>query len=129
MDDPANSLAKVAARLMKFQTAMKIHHWQTKSFAHHKASDALLDSLSDLVDRFMESLQGSHGDRLAFGGQEYMFPVCDVSDEYAGQMIARLRAWLLRDLPALVQLDSGLTNIRDEMVSALDTTQYLFTFQ
>jgi hypothetical protein len=129
MEDSVNNLAKVASRFMRFQIAMKIHHWQTKSFAHHKASDSLLDSLSDLVDKFMESLQGSYGYRLAFGGHEYALPVCDVSDAHAGQMLTKLRSWLLRDLPTLVELDSGLTNIRDEMVSELDKTQYLFTFQ
>lgn len=129
MDASARDMAKVAARLIKFQITMKIHHWQTKSFARHKASDGLLDALSDLVDKFMEGLQGSYAERLEFGEQEYLLPVCDVSDEYANKSLVKMRTWLLTELPQQVKLDSGLTNIRDEMVSALDTATYLFTFR
>jgi hypothetical protein len=108
---------------------MKIHHWQTPLFVRHKASDELLEKMSDLVDKFMESLQGAQGTRLAFGGREVMVPLNDVDDQEASEMVRRMREWLITDLPRIVPLDSGLANVRDEIVSALDTASYLFTFR
>jgi hypothetical protein len=125
----ADALAEVAGRFFKFQNAMKIHHWQTPLFARHKASDELLEKMSDLVDKFMESLQGAQGTRLSFGGREVMVPLNDVDDQEASEMVRRMREWLITDLPRVVPLDSGLANLRDEIVSALDTAAYLFTFR
>lgn len=125
----ADALAEVAGRFFKFQNAMKVHHWQTPLFARHKASDELLEKMSDLVDQFMESLQGAQGTRLSFGGREVMVPLNDVDDQEASEMVRRMREWLITDLPRVVPLDSGLANIRDEIVSALDTAAYLFTFR
>ena len=77
----------------------------------------------------MESLQGAQGTRLSFGGREVMVPLNDVDDQEASEMVRRMREWLITDLPRVVPLDSGLSNIRDEIVSALDTASYLFTFR
>jgi hypothetical protein len=122
-------MAAVASALLGFQNAMKIHHWQTRSFAHHKASDELLASLSGLVDQFMEALQGVGGRRLNFRDHEYGVPLKNITDEEATGLVRGIRKWLLEELPQKVPLTPGLANVRDEIVTALDSTLYLFTFQ
>jgi DNA-binding ferritin-like protein len=37
---------------------VKLFHWATKSYVHHKALDELHASLSDQIDRFVETYSG-----------------------------------------------------------------------
>lgn len=129
MQDVDNKMAEIACALLGLHGAIKINHWQTRSFAHHKATDELLETLSSLTDKFMEALQGAQGRRLDFGFAKCSIPLYNVSDQDAIELIKSLRESLLVDFPRLIALTPGLTNIRDEMVTALDTTLYLLTFQ
>jgi len=124
-----NVVAGVVARLLGFQTAMKIHHWQTPTFAHHKASDELLDTMSGLLDKFTEALQGVLGRRVNFNNRKYYIPLQNSDNEQAVALVTDLRTWLIDSLPREISLTPGLVNIRDEIVSALDSTLYLFTFK
>ena len=40
---------------------IKLLHWQTKSYARHKAYDDIYHSLGDLVDKFVEMYMGKYG--------------------------------------------------------------------
>lgn len=44
-------------KLFEVQNQVKIYHFQTKSYARHKASDTLFTSLVTNIDRFGEVLQ------------------------------------------------------------------------
>ena len=122
-------VAGVVGRLLGFQNMMKIHHWQTPTFAHHKASDELLNTMSGLTDKFTEALQGVLGRRVNFNNRKYYLPLQNSDDEQAFALVTELRTWLMDSLPRKVNLSAGLVNIRDEMVSALDGALYLFTFK
>ena len=37
---------------------VKLFHWKTHSFARHKATDELYDSLNDHMDKFVEIMLG-----------------------------------------------------------------------
>jgi DNA-binding ferritin-like protein len=39
---------------------VKLFHWTTKSYVHHKALDELHEALSDKVDMFVEAYTGSN---------------------------------------------------------------------
>jgi hypothetical protein len=123
------STAEIACTLLGFQASLKINHWQTLSFANHKATDELVGTISGLTDKFMEALQGAQGRRLEFGDQVCSVVMKNVSDRDAKEVITTVRNWLVSELPRKIALTPGLTNIRDEMVTALDTTLYLLTFK
>jgi nitrate/nitrite-specific signal transduction histidine kinase len=121
-EDP---LAEVVGRLLQYQNLFRIYHWQTHSYARHKASDELLSSFTDLIDQLVEGLQGAHNKRVKFG-RPATFKVSDVSDVNATGLVADLKKWL-EHLQDEIALDIGISNTRDEIVSLLDKTLYLFT--
>ena len=57
-------IGEIALNFMFIRDQVKIYHWTTTSFARHKSSDALVASLSDKMDKFLEIIQGIHRKRL-----------------------------------------------------------------
>ena len=47
--------------------ALQIRHWNTTSYAEHKAVGGFYDSLSDLLDTFVETYSGKYGRPLVGG--------------------------------------------------------------
>jgi len=52
------NVAKMVAYLMEMLNAIKIYHWNTHSYAQHKATDELHERLGGNIDRFVEVLLG-----------------------------------------------------------------------
>ncbi len=52
------TLEGVASKLTSFQLQLQLLHWQTTSFAEHKATDALYEFVSGFKDDVMEKLMG-----------------------------------------------------------------------
>jgi hypothetical protein len=125
--DANRGLATVAFALLRYQNLIKIYHWQTPSYARHKASDELFETLSSLTDKLVEGLQGASGQRVFFG-RPVQLTLDDVNDQDAVELVTEFKDWL-QVLQRQVELDKGLSNIRDEIISALDKALYLFTFQ
>ena len=55
--------------LLKLLIIVKIYHWKTESYAIHKATDKLYDSLNKNIDRFVEILLGKNETRLNMKGK------------------------------------------------------------
>jgi hypothetical protein len=89
------------------QNQMKIFHWQTESYAQHKAFGKVYDNLSGLIDDFVEVCMGKHG-RPSFQG-EFNIPLFSFSQLYNPET------------------DSDLLNIRDEMLAEMNRLKYLLT--
>lgn len=85
--------------------------------------------MSGLLDKFTEALQGVLGRRVNFNNRKYYIPLQNSDNEQAVALVTDLRTWLIDSLPREISLTPGLVNIRDEIVSALDSTLYLFTFK
>jgi len=126
-EEEGNPLASVVKRLLQYQNLFRIYHWQTRSYARHKASDELVSSLGDLADRLVEGLQGANNQRVTFGRQVHS-KLTDVDDREATQLVLNFKRWL-SDLHQIVEFDSGISNTRDEIIALLDKTLYLFTFE
>jgi hypothetical protein len=105
---------------------IKLYHWQTTSFARHKASCELLASLTDLIDTFVETYIGRYKRPYLPEGME--INVSQISDEQAKNMISEYILFLKKEVPRqLKSHDTDLLNIRDEMISQFNKTLYLFT--
>lgn len=52
------SLEQVSSKLTYFQLQLQLLHWQTTSFAEHKATDELHGFVSSFKDDVMEKLMG-----------------------------------------------------------------------
>ncbi len=110
------------------QTNIQMYHWQTDSFARHKATDECLQQLSGLIDKFMEIYQGKYG-KLAKGTTT--ITISSLTDKQATDLLRHCIKYLsniTHEEPTIKQTDSDLLNIRDEMIGILNQTLYLFTF-
>lgn len=107
------------------QSQLRVWHWQTTSYAEHKALGKLYESLDGLVDDFIETFAGASGvpkAKEAFRTECVNHPGSDGVMSWMDEKIA----WLQNDLPGQVgEGRSDLMNIRDEMVGAINQTKYL----
>lgn len=105
---------------------LKVYHWNTESFARHKASDQCFADLNGLIDKYMEALLGqvSRGKVFARQPDLKISLTKPLSDKYMQERIQKL-------IGALTQkkLPNDLANLRDEMITVLHTTLYLFSLK
>jgi DNA-binding ferritin-like protein len=57
------SLESIAAKLTYFHEQLHLTHWQTKSYAQHKATGKLYEYVHDFKDGLIEKLMGYTGKR------------------------------------------------------------------
>ena len=91
---------------------LKIDHWQTKSFAEHKALNKAYEELSELFDTFIEKYYGREG--IPDNNITYSIKL----DSYKGDLIAQYQ--LLRDnvmdyLLSITENRGDLKNIQDDI--------------
>jgi hypothetical protein len=105
---------------------VKLYHWQTKSFARHKASDELFGSLLESIDEFVEVYSGRYK-RPQFG-ETFEIPVNELTDSTMTTVLREYADYLRTDLPKYIKSsDTDLLTIRDNMLSTINQTLYLFT--
>jgi len=109
---------------LTIQSQLKILHWQTKSYAEHKAFGKAYDSLDGLMDQFVEVHSGKYGNTLA--KTNFQMTAVNYKDTNGMSLIDSYIAYLMNDLPLILKEgDTDLLNIRDEMVAVLNQTKYL----
>jgi hypothetical protein len=123
------NIGEVALYFMYIRDQMKVYHWQTSNYARHKASDTFVDNLSEKMDKFIEVMQGSENKRLIVK-KNNQYNLENINDKNINKMLNEFRDWLVGDL--LNYLDkkkstADLITIRDEILSDVDQTLYLFT--
>jgi len=118
---------KLVAPLIKIQEQLRIFHWQSSTFAQHKAFGKAYESLGDLVDSFIEIYMGKYGKLKA--KLTYSIELDNFSenyDEYLNNYISFLSG-LNNELDS--SKDTDLLNIRDEMLGILNNLKYLLTLK
>lgn len=114
---------QIITPLLTLQNTLRIHHWQTKSYAEHKALGNAYEGLDPLVDQFVEVYFGKYGninakDSFKLTLENYKPGACkEMIDEYV--------KYLENMENSLKETDSELLNIRDEMLAVLQQTKYL----
>jgi len=115
---------------LEILSQIRVYHWQSFGYAEHTALGNYYDTMSDLVDGFVESYQGKYGREFINVGvlhledmKEYSIPnYCkDISD------------WLRVFRKSLETMDSynttDLQNMLDEMIGSTDKLAYLLTLE
>ena len=131
--------SKLAHLFLEVRTQIKLYHWQTRSYARHKATDRFIETFEPLVDRFVEAAQGitiaesgpdvpriMNFDSLKKRQKEsiYWFSATP-TDDNASDYLSRFRMTVATlELP-----QSELAQIRDDMLEIADVTLYLFTLE
>ena len=106
---------------------IKLYHWQTKSYSRHKATDAVIDSLDEHIDKYVEVYMGKYG-RPRMTPRTNTIKVANLSEGSIVKFIKTCIGILTKDLVAhLKPQDTDLVNLRDEMLGELNQLLYLFT--
>jgi hypothetical protein len=108
---------------------IKLYHWQTTSYARHKATDDVIKDLDEHIDSFVEIYAGKYG-RSRVGTATNTVTVKNLGDAAAVRFVKECIAYLAGPLTkSLGPRDTDLTNIRDEMIGNLNQLLYLFTLK
>lgn len=117
-------------KLLEMQVQFRILHWQTKSYAQHKALGELYENLDDLIDEFAEIILGKSSNRFDFDSE---FSIVLKNMELSGtsefisegvEDIINMSNDFLDD-----ETDTDLLNLKDEIIALLNKTKYLLTLE
>ena len=123
---------EIIVKFLEMLNTVKLYHWKTYSYATHKATDELGDSLQKNIDSFVEVLLGKRGDRVNLMHlKKISLKDFDSASAFKKQ-INEYKSYLVNlDHHKALQgmSNSDLYTIRDEMLSDLNQFLYLFTFK
>ena len=114
----------IVTSLLTIRNQVKLYHWQTGSFARHKATDDLTAALDTNIDAFVESYMGRYGRPKVSGS----IKLHNFSESAAKSFVAQQTAYLSKVLPKKIKsTDTDLLNLRDTILGDLNKVLYLFT--
>jgi DNA-binding ferritin-like protein len=114
--------------LLEAQVQFKILHWQTKGYARHNAFGMIYDTLSDLIDTFVEESIGKYG-RFVLEEEDKTIQIQNLSDINAKAMIKTIAQSLVQFTDEFDPTDTNLLNVRDEMLGSVYKLSYLLTLE
>jgi len=106
---------------------VKIFHWNTKSYAQHKATDELYSRLNEHIDSFVEVFLGK--DQTRIPKLDANIPLLNYhsnADSFLNR-IDKYRDFVMR-LDSCITGDTDLQNIRDEILGDINQFRYLLSF-
>lgn len=114
--------------LLQLQNQLRIFHWQTDSYATHKALNKAYDDLNDTIDTFIEEFMGKYGKIRSEKGFNLMLK--NIDDVDIIDIINTAILYLTKDITELLKPeDTNLLNVRDEMLGTLQQLKYLLTLK
>ena len=123
---------EITVKFLEMLLMVKLFHWKTHSYATHKATDELYDSMNGNIDKFIEVLLGKTGSRIDLTNQSKISLIDLGSTEKLKERIQSFKNYLvgLSNNKAIVSMnDTDLLNIRDELLGDLNQFLYLLTFK
>lgn len=123
---------QITVYFLEMLMMVKLFHWKTHSFATHKATDELYDSLNGHIDKFVEVLLGKTGSRINLTQKRSISLVDLNSQSSLKARIEQFKKYLvgLNTNKAVASMnDTDLMNIRDEILGDLNKFLYLLTFK
>lgn len=133
-DMHAKSIDRIANRIAKealnHSAQIKLFHWQTNSYAEHKALDSMFLEFIQLTDGLVESIMGKYG-RPNFGGHNCELNVLDYSQENLEKYLESIYHCYSKDCKEDLNQkdDSEILNIIDEIIALIDKTRYLLSLK
>lgn len=117
----------IVTNLLTLHNQLKIHHWQTKSYAEHQALGSAYDEFSGLIDEFIETLMGKYGRVKSERG--FKLELSNYEDLSTVDFVDKYVDYLINEVPKGLDTDkdTDLLNIRDEMLGTLNKLKYLLT--
>jgi len=114
--------------LLELQNQLRIYHWQTDSYAAHRALGDAYEDFDEVIDKFIEEFMGKYGKIRSENVITINLKNIDESD--VTNVINTAIEFLSKQLPSVLQEDdTNLFNIRDEMLGILEKLKYLLTLK
>ena len=95
-----------------------MYHWNTRSYAEHKATDELYDNLGKHIDHFVEIMLGDK--RLPTMSKK--ISIVNTNREAFEAKVIKFKSFLLK-----LKMTPDLMNIRDELLADVDQFIYLLS--
>jgi len=123
---------EITVKFLELLMMVKLFHWKTHSYATHKATDELYESINENFDKFIEVLLGKTGSRIDLTKHKTISLIDLDSQEKLKEKIQSFKNYLvgLNENKAIASMnDTDLLNIRDELLGDLNQFLYLLTFK
>lgn len=115
----------VISPLVQFQQQLRIFHWQTDSYAQHKAFGSAYEELDDLVDTFVETYMGVFGrSKPTVVFQIELKPLSSLA--VVNEILLSFEQYL-RDMSLELKEYTDLLNIRDSIIGEVNKLRYLLS--
>jgi DNA-binding ferritin-like protein len=124
-----NRTSNIVKKFMEMLNCIKLFHWQTRSFAKHKASDELYSELNENVDKFVETLLGKQNSRIKHLEKRLvLYNECINGNDSIKTRIFEFCDFL-EDMNSYFDKDkdSDILTIRDEILVSLHKFMYLLS--
>lgn len=114
---------------LQMAVLIKLYHWNTTSYARHKATDELYAAIQSGMDKFVEVYIGIYGRKEVLNGKCKPIEVIISTDKSACNILDEFARFLHEDVPKSFNgvKHTDLLNIRDEILAHVNQAKYLFT--
>jgi hypothetical protein len=141
--EPTDKILKcIVTTFFKHQITLKMLHFQTDSFAIHKATDKYLEKFDSNFDKFMEVAQGIHGKMNMLKLELDTIKLLKINlassveikepppiEDIISKFMVDYEEFLNECNKAACMRNSSLQNIRDDMKADSQQFRYLLTFK
>ena len=123
-------ISHIALKNLHHTSQIKLFHWQTNSYAEHKALDNLFSGLTELTDGLVESGMGKFG-RPKVGATQSNITLANYQEGCLAEFLDSLIYCYAEECKNGLdpKKDSDLLNILDEMIALVNQTKYLITLK
>ena len=126
----SSDLKYLVLKMFETHGQIKIFHWQTFSYAEHKAFCKFGNNVEVLFDTLIEAIQGKYG-RIYLGGVESI-SYTDYTQLDINSFLDDLHAFFIDRIYVLgidKLRDPEIENIIEEILSEIDKLKYLLTLK
>jgi len=117
--------------MLQMLMTVKLYHWNTISYASHKATDDLYTGLNTFIDQFVEILLGKNnkGKNIILDTKSLLLKSFKDNKSFEKE-IEEYKKYMMNLSEKFNQKEnSDLLNIRDEILSELNKISYLLTLK
>jgi hypothetical protein len=120
---------KVIVNLLKIQNQLRILHWQTSSYAAHKALGNAYEDLDGLIDNLVEVHQGKY-EKIIFE-TPIDLGLVNQDEIDLDNVLIQLNDYLTGTFTEMHDpvKDTDCLNIRDEILAVINKLRYLITLK
>ena len=128
-NNSSNRKSVIVENFIEMLNTIKLYHWNTHSYAQHKATDELHEKLSGHVDKFVEILLGKDESRISELNAKSNLNNFKHTASFKDQIYHYREYFIQMDKCLDPNRDTDLLNVRDEILGDLNQFLYLMTLR